>query len=420
MNSKIALVDVNNFYVSCERVFMPKLENKPVLVLSNNDGCVIARSNESKSLGIKMGAPVFQIRDIIKKNNIEVFSSNFELYGDMSNRVMTILKEFASNVEVYSVDEAFLDFTGFELLNPTLHGETIFNSILKCLGLPVSVGIGPTKTLAKIANHVSKKWHIGPVFDITDKRIQDKILPNIDIEDVWGVGDRWAKKLREKGICTANDLKNCDGLSIKKGFNSILASTTLELQGVPCFDLECFSKPRQRIMVSRSFSKKITTLAELKQAISIFTSKAAQKLREDGSLAKSITVFIRTNRFSKLDKNYENAHHFKLETPSDYTADLIHNAVKFLDEIYEEGYLYHKVGVILTDLTPKKSQQLDFFSLEKNRKSDKLMDALDNINNVLGKGTLRYGAEGFNNQWFKRSRCSPAYTTRWNDLPIVK
>ena len=420
MSCKIALVDVNNFYVSCERVFMPNLENKPVLVLSNNDGCVIARSNESKSLGIKMGVPLFQIKDIIKRNNIEVFSSNFELYGDMSNRVMTMLKEFSSNIEIYSVDEAFLDFTGFDLLNPTSHGEVIFNSVLKCLGLPVSVGIGPTKTLAKIANHVSKKCHMGPVFDITDIKVQNNILPKIDIEDVWGVGDKWAKKLRAQGICTANDLKNCDGLSIRNNFNSILASTALELQGIPCFDLKYLNEPRKTIMVSRSFSKKITTLPELKQIVSFFASKAGEKLRKDASLAKSITVFIRTNRFSKTEKIYKNSHQLRLETPSDYTSELIQRAVACLNEIYKSGYFYHKIGVILTDLTPKKSQQLDFFSIEKNRKTDKLMGTLDNINHILGKGTLRYAAEGFNHQWFQRNRCTPAYTTRWNDLPIVK
>lgn len=420
MSSKIALVDVNNFYVSCERVFMPKLEKKPVLVLSNNDGCVISRSNESKALGIKMGAPVYQMRDIIKKNNIEVFSSNFELYGDMSNRVMTMLKEFASNIEIYSVDEAFLDFTSFDLLNPMIHGQTIYNAILKCLGLPVSIGIGSTKTLAKIANHVSKKWYIGPVFDITDKGIQDNILPKIDIEEVWGIGHRWAKKLRAKGIFTANDLKKYDALSIKKNFNSVLASTTLELQGIPCFELASLHEPRKSIIVSRSFRKKITTLPELEQVVSYFATKAAEKLRDDGSLAQSISVYIRTNRFSHIEQNYENAHQLKLETPSDYTSDLIQYAIKCVKQIYESGHLYHKIGVTLTDLTPKKSQQLDFFSVEKNRKTDKLMAALDRINSTLGKGTLRYAAERFNHQWFQRDRCTPAYTTQWKDLLVVK
>ncbi len=421
MNYKVALVDVNNFYVSCERVFMPRLENKPVIVLSNNDGCVIARSYETKALGIKMGVPIYQIKDIIAKNKIEIFSSNYILYGDMSSRVMNVLKSFSPRVEVYSIDEAFLDLTGFDLLNPTDHGKRIHRAILKGLGLPVCVGIGPTKTLAKMANHVAKKTNQGPVFDISDPFIQNQILPNIAIEDVWGIGSRWGKKLREMGISTAQDLKNADALLIRKQFNSVLASTTYELQGVPYFPLEESDAPKKSITVSRSFNKKLTDLTELKQALTLFTSKAAEKLRKEDSLAKSIVVFIGTNRFNEKSQKYYNSHTLKTEAPTDSTTDLINRAFCALEEIYKKGFLYHKVGIILTDLTPKLTQQLDFFTIEKNEKSDKLMKALDDINGLMGKGTLRYGSEGYKkDNWFKRDRCTPAYTTRWKDLPTVK
>lgn len=417
MNSKIALVDVNNFYVSCERVFMPGLEKKPVIVLSNNDGCVIARSNESKALGIKMGVPFYQIKPLAEQNKVQVLSSNYALYGDMSNRVMQVLQQLTPVVEIYSIDEAFLDFNGFE--DAISQGKNIYNVILQYLGLPVSVGIGPTKTLAKIANHVAKKWNAGVVFDISDPKVQNEILPKIPIEDVWGIGRKWSEKLRACGIVTAQDLKNADTVFIKKKFNIILASTQNELQAKPCSSIKDSQDPRKSIMVSRSFTQKITELNELKQIVSIFSSRAAEKLRKDKSLAQAVMVYIRTNYYNQ-DKKYQNSCVIPLETPSDYTADIIKGALMGLEAIYKKGYLYHKIGVSLLDLRPRESAQLDFFSVEKNEKTDKLMTAIDKINASMGNGTLRYAAEGFNKHWLKRNPCTPAYTTRWNELLVVK
>lgn len=417
MNSKIALVDINNFYVSCERVFMPGLEKKPVVVLSNNDGCVIARSNEAKALGIKMGVPFYQIKPVVEQNKVQVLSSNYALYGDMSNRVMQVLQQLTPLVEIYSIDEAFLDFKGFE--DVISQGKSIYNAILQYLGLPVSVGIGPTKTLAKIANNVVKKGKAGVVFDISDPKIQNEILPKIPIEEVWGIGRKWSEKLRACGIVTAQDLKNADAVFIKKKFNIMLASTRNELQGKPCSSIKDSQSPRKTIMVSRSFTQKITELKELKEAVSIFSSRASEKLRKDKSLAQAVMVYIRTNYYNQ-DKKYQNSCVIPLETPSDYTADIIRGALIGLEAIYKKGYLYHKVGVSLLDLRPRESAQLDFFSTEKNEKTDKLMAVLDNINASMGNGTLRYAVEGFNKQWFKRSQCTPAYTTRWDELLVVK
>ncbi len=419
MSSRIALVDVNNFYVSCERVFMPRLEKKPVIVLSNNDGCVIARSNESKKLGIKMGVPFYQIKPLVEQNKVQVLSSNYALYGDMSNRVMSLLQELAPVVEIYSIDEAFLDFSGIE--NVEEQGKSIYNTIFQFLGLPVSVGIGSTKTLAKIANYVAKKWHRASVFDISDPKVQNEILPKIPIEEVWGIGRKWSEKLRLCGIVSAQDLKNADVLFIKKKFNIILASTVSELQGKPCSSIKDSQDSRKTIMVSRSFTQKITELDELKQAVAIFSARAAEKLRKDKSLTQAVMVYIRTNYYNQ-DKKYQNACIIPLETPSDYTADIIKSALAGLEAIYKKEYLYHKVGVSLLDLKPRGLGQLDFFSVEKNEKTDKLMLALDKINASMGNRTVRYAAEGFNKneQWFKRNQCSPAYTTCWNELLIVK
>jgi DNA polymerase V len=396
---------------------MPRLETKPVVVLSNNDGCVIARSNESKALGIKMGVPFYQIKALVEQKKVQVLSSNYALYGDMSNRVMNVLQQFSPIVEIYSIDEAFLDFTGFE--DAEGQGKIIFNTILQYLGLPVSVGIGPTKTLAKIANHVAKKWHAGAVFDISDPKVQNEILAKMPVEEVWGIGKKWSEQLRACGMVTAQDLKNADTLFIKKKFNITLAAIVNELQGKASFSIKESHSPRKTIMVSRSFTQKITELHELKQAVSIFSSRAAEKLRKDKSLTQAVRVYIRTNNYNQ-DKKYQNSCVIPLKTPSDYTADLIQCALKGVEAIYKKGYLYHKIGVSLLDLTPRESAQLDFFSTEKNEKTDKLMATLDNINASMGNGTLRYAAEGFNKQRPKRSQSTPAYTTRWDELLIVQ
>lgn len=418
---KFALIDVNNFFVSCERVFMPRLQNKPVLVLSNNDGCVIARSNESKNLGIQMGVPYFQIKHLVKAHKVEVFSSNFALYGDMSARVMAILKSFAPTIEIYSIDEAFLDLTGFEISDPLEQGRLIHNTILKWIGLPVSVGIGPTKTLAKIANLAAKQFKkMDSVFDISSKAIQDKLLPKVAIQDIWGIGYRWADQLKKYNIQSADDLRKQDALWVQKKFNKILALTTYELQGIPCFGIEAIPSARKRIMVSRSFRQKITELEELKYIASQFVVRAAEQLRRDGSLAQAIHIFIRTSHFNIQEKKYANSERVILETPTDNTSILIEKGLKALQAIFKTGYFYHKLGIMLVDLIPKNKAQIDFFSAPEDERSGKLMQAVDGINCTMGKNSLRFAREGFSTPWFARGRSSPLYTTSWDELPIVK
>jgi DNA polymerase V len=420
--AQLALVDVNNFYVSCERVFMPRLENRPVLVLSNNDGCVVARSNEAKALGIRMGAPFFELKPLVQKHNIEVFSSNYALYGDMSCRVMTVLQQLLPCIEIYSIDEAFLDFSGFNPNRLTDMGYKIHHRLKRLLGLPVSVGIAPTKTLAKIANHVAKKWpNTGFVFNMSNPQIQDNILAQIAVQDIWGIGAQWAEKLRDLNIKTAAELKACDCQWIRRKFNIVLEHIVLELRGIPCVEIHNETSAKKQIMVSRSFGHKVAELSSLKAAISAHVTRAAEKLRQQNSLVRTITVFIRTNRFSRTDDQYKNSCSLTLETESDSTTELLAYAKRGLEQIYQSGFLYYKAGVILSDLVNKDQQQWDLFNIEKNKRAEKLMYTLDQINDRMGSGTLRYGMEGFAKPWLKLGgRRTPAYTSCWDELLRVQ
>lgn len=416
----IGLVDVNNFYVSCERVFIPKLERKPVIVLSNNDGCVIARSNETKALGIKMGVPYFQIKELVAKHRIEVFSSNYELYGDMSDRVMSTLQQLLPHVEIYSIDEAFLDLSEFEYCDLTQMAITLRKTLKQHLGLPVSVGIAPTKTLAKVANYVAKKWPVMKgVFNLMDPDLQNRVLETIEVQDVWGIGFQWATKLQKLNIKTAAHLKNMDPQWVKRKFSVVLAEIILELQGIPCigFDATVERIPRKQIMVSRSFSKKVTKLSELKSAATKHITRASEKLRGQNSLARAVKVFMRTNLFSETDSVHAPSGIFLPETPTDSTPELIRLVTQGVEQLYRSGCKYHKVGVILFDLIDKDRHQFDMFSVVKNKRDEKLMEVVDNINTLYGSGTLRYAIEGFEAPWFKRGgRKTPAYTTSWEQL----
>ncbi len=416
--AQVGLVDVNNFYVSCERVFMPALEKRPVLVLSNNDGCVVARSNESKALGIRMGAPFFEIKPLVQKHNIEVFSSNYALYGDMSDRVMSVLQQLLPRIEIYSIDEAFLDFSGFNKQRLTQMGLKIHHRLKRLLGLPVSVGIAPTKTLAKIANHVAKKWpNKGPVVNISDVCYQNAILPQIAVQDIWGIGSKWAAKLQDMNIKTAAQLKETDNRWIQRKFNVILEQIVLELRGISCIEVCDEMSAKKQIMVSRSFNQKIKELPLLMSAVAAHVSRASEKLRKQNSLAQTLMVFIRTNHFSNTDDQYKNSCTLTLETASDNTAELLSYAKQGLEQIYQPGFRYHKAGVILLDLINKNHLQLDLFNVEKSKQSEKLMSTLDQINDRMGSGTLRYGMEGFGRHWYKLGgRRSPAYTTCWDEL----
>lgn len=415
-----ALIDCNNFYVSCERVFDPKLEKKPVIVLSSNDGCVIARSNEAKAIGFKMGDPIFQKRDWVKKHNVITLSSNFALYGDMSNRVMALLKQFSPDYEVYSIDEMFLNFSGFKESSLKDYGKSIRQTILQGVGIPVSVGMGATKTLCKAANFFSKKREgLGGVCFLNDFETIEFSLKMLPIEEVWGVGRKWSLLLKERGIQTAYDLMKAESAWVKKHFNVILARTAMELRGISCLPLEMVV-PRQNIMVSRSFSEKTASFFQLREAISHFALRAAEKLRAQSSLACSIMVFIRTSPFSEKDEQYSNSICVKFAKETDNSLLIVRAAIDGLKTIYRENYLYKKAGIILLDLLSGGARQHDLFINHEKMDNRGLMEVLDAINARYGKHSLRLASCGAHRQWQSRQdHISPAYTTHWNELMVV-
>ena len=415
-----ALIDCNNFYASCERLFRPDLCGKPIVVLSNNDGCVIARSNEAKALGIKMGEPYFQIKALSKQHHINVFSSNYTLYGDLSHRVMTVIEAAWPEVEIYSIDEAFLDLSSMPA--HLLEGFCIDlqKSILKWTGIPTSIGIGPTKTLAKIANHICKKELKIPVFNVTNERYW---LNKIGIGDVWGVGRQWEKKLKAKGINTAQDLADLNAHMIKKQYNVILMRTTMELQGIPCAGLE-EAKPKQNIMSSKSFGEMQTHFSSLAQAISSHCARACEKARSQNLVAQRLYVFVRSNPFREDLTQYAKSIECRLVNPTDDTRIITKVAKLCLRKLYKPGVHYKKVGVMLEDLIDKSPLQMDIFhqhSDEELLRKDKLMSIFDAINVRYGSHTIKLAAEGYSKPWAMRSSMrSPCYTTRWTELPVTR
>lgn len=420
--SAIALVDCNNFYVSCERVFQPKLEGQPVVVLSNNDGCVVARSDEVKALGVEMGQPVFEIKKLIYKHRIKVFSSNYALYGDLSARLSCILEGLGEEVEVYSIDEAFLHLDKIlpQQLEP--YASQIKHKINQYIGLPVSIGIGPTKTLAKIANHYAKKNKAltSGVFELTSPESQDWLLPQIDISKIWGIGPRWSKKLRKYGIHTAQDLKQANRTWIRSTFNVVMLKTVWELNGLPCFDLELNAQKKKEIVCSRSFGKLQQDFDSLRSAIAHHMTAASTKLRKQNSLCRGLYVFIRTNPFRTQDKQYRNGCYITLPQATDDTNVFLRYATFALKKIFKPGFLYKKAGVMLYDICDNDHFQLSLMGTPwKERPA--LMQTFDDINKRFGKGTVVYGTEGMRHQWkMNRTRLSSRYTTAWSNLPIVK
>ena len=419
MKRSIALIDVNNFYVSCERVFNPKLNNKPVVVLSNNDGCAISRSNEAKALGIKMGEPWFKCQYIARKHHIEGLSSNYALYADMSNRVMAILRDFSPNQEVYSIDECFLDLTGFK--NLKAYGQAMRGRILKWTGLPVCVGIGSTKTLAKLANHCAKKM---PVFNgvcdfgaLADSEL-NALLMKIEVGEVWGVGRRLTSKLLALGIKTAYDLKQADPEYLRQQFSVLMAKTVSELNGTVCIELEEISPPRKQILSSRSFGQPVRDYNSLAEAITLYMSRAAEKLRAQASVAGLLHVYIRTNPHKPDDPQYANGMTISLPSPTDDTLQLVKTALWVLKHLYKRHYAYSKAGVYLGDLMPRSSAQIDLFtSAQPTSRSQNLMSTIDQIQAKMGRGTIKLASEGMNYSWKMRSsRKSQNYTTSWNGL----
>ncbi|MGE5446360.1 MAG: Y-family DNA polymerase [Ignavibacteriales bacterium] len=419
----IALIDCNNFYVSCERVFNPKLRGRPVVVLSNNDGCVVARSEEAKALGIPMGAPAFMYEGLFNQHNVISLSSNYTLYADMSRRVMATLSQFAPEVEIYSIDEAFLNLSGFVDLNLTEYAKRIKEAVKRTTGIPISVGIGPTKTLAKVANRLAKKNSMcGGVFDITDHPRMDDFLSSIRVEDVWGIGIQYANLLHQNWISTALDLKNASDTWVKKHMTVVGLRTVWELRGIPCMDLEDITEPRKQIIRSRSFGKPVENIQELKEAVATHTTRATEKLRAQESVTPFISVFIETNRYKTDEPQYSNSAGRHLPEPTSCTPLLIKYATACLERIYREGYRFIKAGVVLMDIIPEDQIQLNLFVPRRLIVKDRaLMKAVDRTNRKWGSETIRYGSSGLEQQWrMKRARLSPRYTTNWDEILVVK
>lgn len=418
----IALVDVNNFYVSCERVFNPKLKNKPVVVLSNNDGCAVARSNEVKALGVGMGAPWFKLKDLAKQHGIIAYSSNYALYADMSNRVMSILRQFSPDQEIYSIDESFLDLSSFNGRDLLEYAQQMRTRILQWVGLPVCVGIGSTKTLAKLANHVAKKrpeFNGVCNFNTMQQDQQELLLKQISISEIWGIGRKLAPKLEALGFHTVYDLQHADPETLRQKFSVVMEKTIRELNGSVCIELEEVAPPKKQIVSSRSFGSPVQDIESLSESISLYISRASEKLRKQNSFAGSVYVFIRTSPF-KLDQPfYSNGLTITLPSPTDDTRRLANVALWGLKQIYKPGYNYAKAGVMLSELVPAEGCQTDLFhhNIGSTTKTIKLMQTLDTVNKKMGKESLKLASEGFKKPWkMRQENKSQSYTTRWNEL----
>lgn len=421
-----ALVDVNNFYVSCERVFAPQLEKVPMVVLSNNDGCAVARSAEVKALGVKMGTPWFQMKELARKHGIEAYSSNYTLYGDMSNRVVEVLQQFTPNLEVYSIDESFLriDSVIKHYQSPTHLGAIVKERVKDWTGLPVCVGIGPTKTLAKLANHLAKKnQHFSGICDISAMPKQElhQWMSEIAVDDIWGVGHQIAKRLEVMGIKTILDLMQISPQAIRLQFGVVMERLCYEIRGVSCLKLEEVAPPKQQIIASRSFGKLVTTFNDLSESIATHAGRAAEKLREQHSVAGAITIFIQTNPFLRYEAQYGQSIVVPLPDPTDNSLEVTQAAMRGLRKIFKAGFRYKKAGVILNLLADKPVVQQSLFEdVVAKGKSAELMKAIDSINSRYGKTLIQSAATGTKKSWEMRSNNkSPNYTTNWSQLPFA-
>ncbi|RYH94104.1 translesion error-prone DNA polymerase V subunit UmuC [Citrobacter werkmanii] len=420
-----ALVDVNSFYASCETAFRPDLKGRPVVVLSNNDGCVIARNTEAKRAGVKMGEPYFKQKDLFRRYGVVCFSSNYELYADMSCRVMSTLEAMSPRCEIYSIDEAFCDLTGVRNCRVLQEfGQELKDAVYQNTGLAVGVGIAQTKTLAKLANHAAKKWQrqTGGVVDLSNQDRQRKLMAALPVDEVWGVGRRISKKLEAMGIKTVLDLADTDIHFIRKHFNVVLDRTVRELRGEPCLELEEFAPVKQEIVCSRSFGERITDYDAMRQAICSYASRAAEKLRGEHQYCRFISTFVKTSPFALNEPYYGNSASVKLLTPTQDSRDIIAAATRSLDAIWKDGHRYQKAGVMLGDFFSQGIAQLNLFDDNAPRRgSEKLMEVLDHLNAKEGKGTLYFAGQGIQQQWaMKREMLSPRYTTRYEDLLQVK
>jgi DNA polymerase V len=419
-----ALVDCNNFYASCERVFNPNLNGKPIVVLSNNDGCVIARSNEAKLLGIPMGAVAFQLKEVIEKHHVKVFSSNYTLYGDMSNRVMTELGKFTPEIEIYSIDEAFLDMVGFERYHDlNEYGQNIKKIVTRNTGIPISIGIAPTKALAKVANKTAKKNPTSQGVLVLDspEKIQ-AVLATFPIEDVWGIGGRYAKMLSQQHqVKTAQDFVNLSDNLVQKKMGIVGLRLKKELMGFSCLTLESIAPKKQNICTSRSFGAMIKEYEPLSEAVATFASRCAFKLRKQGTCAKTITVFITTNRFSEKEPQYSPSCSFTLPTASNSSIDLVEYALKALQRIYRKGYQFKKAGVIVSEIVPKDQLQMNLFEQKNPQKHQAVMKSLDTLNHWYGREKVRLAATGTDRKWKLRQEFkTKCFTTNWQELFEIK
>lgn len=441
-----ALIDCNNFYASCERVFNPKLEGKPVVILSNNDGCIISRSNEAKALGIKMGAPAFKMGDIIQKYKVNVFSSNYALYGDLSERVMSTLIDIVPDIEIYSIDEAFLDlrFADLDLQFANTNqveeklmelGLKIRHKVKQWTGIPVSVGIGGTKTLAKVANHIAKIEERREMSDEgkrnnqkptlskdgvcilnTEKEIE-QALESLPVEEIWGVGRQYTKLLKKYGIETALQLSRANDNWIRKHLTVMGLRMVTELRGIPCIEMEAEAPPKKAICTARSMGKMTSELTVLEEAVANHATRCAEKLRAQGSCANMICVFVETNRFKEKEPQYNNYKVLKLPVASNSNTEIIQYAQTGLRRIFKPNYRYKKAGVIVSGIVPENQIQQDIFDTVDREKSRQLMETIDFLNNEYGRDVVRSAAQGYNRKWkLRQEKLSPCYTSKWSDL----
>ena len=412
----IALADCNNFYASCERVFNPGLKDKPIVVLSNNDGCIIARSNEAKVLGIKMGEPVFKVRDIIDNNNIYVFSTNFALYGDMSSRVMSLLSDMSPEIEIYSIDEAFMNFTG---VKDSVHLASKMKSIIaKSTGIPISIGIAETKTLAKVANYIAKKQTANGVYALTEQQQIENVLKELPVSKLWGVGNRHLRMLNSYGINTAYDFIQLNEDWVLEKMTIMGLRMQRELKGDSCFGIDAYPSRKKNIRTSRSFGVKVKSLQTIQESIIAHAARCAEKLRIENSCARYVSVILRTNPFSKSQDYYYGYKSINLEIPTNDSMEIVNAAKALLGSIYKEGLIYTKSGVIVGDTVPADQVQLNLFYSEQGKEKRKnLYKSVDFINQTMGRDKIQLLGQGIAKKWkLKQENLSPCYTTRWTDL----
>jgi len=421
MNSRIfALVDCNNFYASCERVFNPKLENEPIVVLSNNDGCIVSRSNEAKELKIPMGAPYFKYKELMNKNGVHVFSSNYTFYGDMSRRVMKSLRMLLPDLEIYSIDEAFVDLSQYRESNLVEISEEIKEKVKQWTGIPISIGIAHTKTLSKVANSIAKKEKESSICDLRKIEKIEEELTILDVEEIWGIASGWGKRLKSIGINTGYDLMKANPEYIRQKISVVGQRIIMELNGYSCIDIERVQK-KKSIISSKSFGYKVTEIQEIKEAVSTYAARACEKLRDQKSRVQVISVYLRTSPFEKEDSRYAKSETKVLSTPTSSTAKVITAANKIIEEIYREGYRYQKTGITLLNLINEDYVQESLYEDRSLEREEKITTVMDQVNMQYGTNTIFHASQGTKKDWrVKSDSRSKKYTTSLKELPLVK